>query len=94
MPESSKNKNSKLIAKFRQFYGGEEANVKERYCLLLLSEKKKKLLLSGNKSAFDKVQMVLFEKGLLLIGNGLRHEIEFLEEKDLVGQYKAYQLTI
>lgn len=73
-------KNQKLVMGFRQYYQGKGNKVEYHYCILHISPKMKKLLLSKNEEAISKVTMLLFKKELLLVGHGLCHEIKFFEE--------------
>lgn len=86
--------NQRLIAKFRQYYQEKEAEAKDYFCLLVLSERKKQLLLSGDEEAATEVHIALFQADLLLVGNGLCHEVSFLEEKDLMGRHEVCVLTL
>ena len=84
----------RVVAKLRQCYSGKEAEAKDRYCVLIVSPEKKRQLLVKEQSAESEVMVAFFRSELLLIGNGLTHQIKFIEEKDVVGRHQAFCIEL
>jgi len=93
MGQDQRHSTEKLIVKFRQWSPGGEGSASPYYCPISVSADMKKLLLAGDETVASEVHVALFRADLLLIGNGLTHEVTFLEEKDLPVEAKLINLT-
>ncbi len=87
-------RDQRLVAKFRDYFRGEEPKGDYDYCLLHVTADQKRRLLAGDKELEVEVWVGLINMDIMRRGYGLTYDFIFLDEKDVIGRHRAWNLTL